>query len=173
MSEISLETKKELESLYQSFLSNELILKMKEIPMHRGSNCYIHSFKVCKLVIKKALKSKKEYHYKALITASILHDYYLYDWRQHRELRKKHGKRHPLVAEENARRDFHIDEEISYIIKTHMWPLTPKLYPKSREAKLVNYADDVIATREFMSGSKYKKKREDRYIEYISTLFDE
>ena len=173
MSEISVETKQELENLYQSFLNNELVLKMKEIPMHRGSNCYIHSFKVCKLVMKKALKSKKEYRYKSLIIASILHDYYLYDWRKDRKLRKKHGKRHPSIANENAKRDFDIDEEVSNIIKTHMWPLTPKDFPKTKEAKLVNYVDDIIATREFMSGSKYKKKREDRYIKYISTLFDE
>ena len=173
MNKITDENRQELEELYQSFLNNLLILKMKEIPMHRGSNCYIHSFKVCKLVIKKALKSKKEYHYKALIISSILHDYYLYDWRKHSELRKKHGKNHPLIAEENARRDFDIDEEISNIIKTHMWPLTPKLYPKSREAKLVNYVDDVIATREFMTCSKFKKKREEKYLTYISSLFGE
>ena len=74
MAKLDEKSKKELEELYQSFLNNPFILKMKEIPMHRGSNCYIHSFKVCKLVIKKAIKSKKEYHYKALIIASVLHD---------------------------------------------------------------------------------------------------
>lgn len=173
MAKLDEKSKKELEELYQSFLNNPFILKMKEIPMHRGSNCYIHSFKVCKLVIKKAIKSKKEYHYKALIIASVLHDYYLYDWREHHELKKKHGKRHPLIAEYNARRDFAIDEEVSEIIKTHMWPLTPGLYPKTKEAKLVNYVDDVIATREFMTCSKFKKKRKEKYLQYISNLFDE
>ena len=145
---------------------------MKDIPMHRGSNCYIHSFKVCKLVIKKALNSKKEYNYKNLITASILHDYYLYDWRKHHELKKSHGKRHPLIANENAKRDFQISEEISEIIKSHMWPLTPHLYPKTKEAKLVNYVDDIIATREFLVSKKHKAKKEKEYMKYISTLFN-
>ena len=173
MAQISKEHKQELENLFIGFLNNEKILKMKSIPMHRGSNCYIHSFKVCKLVIKKAIKSKKEYHYKALIVASILHDYYLYDWRKHHELKKKHGKKHPLIAEANAKRDFDIDEEVSNIIKTHMWPLTPKLYPKTKEAKLVNYVDDVIATREFLTSKRFKAKREEKYLRYISHLFDE
>ena len=173
MGTITKERQIELENLYQGFLKNELILKMKEIPMHRGSNCYIHSFKVCKLVIKKALKKKKDYHFEALIIASILHDYYLYDWRSDRSKRKKHGKRHPYVADENAKRDFHIDEEVSKIIKSHMWPLTPKELPKTREAKLVNYVDDIIATREFLCSAEYKKKREERYIKYISHLFEQ
>ena len=164
--------KKELEELYEYYYNHPLINKMKEIPMHRGSNCFIHSFKVCKLVIKKALKRKYHYNYKNLITASLLHDYYLYDWRAHRELKKKHGKKHPLIAESNAKRDFDISSEISEIIKTHMWPLTPHLYPKTKEAKLVNYVDDVIATREFLVSKKYKAKKEKEYIKDISTLFD-
>ncbi len=173
MGKFDLQAKQELENLYQEFLNNELILKMKDIPMHRGSNCYIHSFKVCKLVVKKALKSKKDYHYKALITASILHDYYLYDWREHKELKKKHGRNHPLVAEENARRDFKISEEVSNIIKEHMWPLTPKQFPKTKEAKLVNYVDDVVASKEFATSKRYKAKRQEQYIKYISKLFED
>ena len=172
MSELTLQEKTELENLYQGFLHNELVVKMKEIPMHRGSNCYIHSFKVCKLVIKKALKSKKEYHYKSLIIASILHDYYLYDWRSDRSKRKKHGKRHPYIADENAKRDFSIDEEVSSIIKSHMWPINPKEFPKTKEAKLVNYVDDIIATREFFCSKRFKNKREEKYLSYISHLFD-
>ena len=173
MGTITKEKQTELENLYQGFLHHELILKMKDIPMHRGSNCYIHSFKVCKLVIKKALKKKKPYHLESLIIASVFHDYYLYDWRSDHSKRKKHGKRHPYIAEANAKRDFHIDEEVSKIIKSHMWPLTLKEFPKTREAKLVNLVDDVIATREFLTSVKYKKKREERYLKYISQLFEQ
>ena len=172
MEALTKERQTKLENLYQGFLHHELILKMKEIPMHRGSNCYIHSFKVCKLVIKKALKKKKEYHLESLIIASILHDYYLYDWRSDRSKKKKHGKRHPYVAEENARRDFHIDNEVSSIIKSHMWPINPKEFPKTKEAKLVNYVDDIIATREFFCSKRFKNKREEKYLRQISHLFD-
>ena len=168
---LSEEEKRELENIYQSFLNDEHILKMKEIPMHRGSNCYIHSFKVAKLCIKKAVK-KEGYNLKALLIASILHDYYLYDWRKHRELKKKHGSRHPEVANENAKKDFHISDEVSEIILTHMWPLTPKHFPKTKEAKLVNWVDDMVATKEFFFSKAHKKKHEEEYLKYISVLFD-
>lgn len=168
---INQQEKTELENLYQEFKKNPLILKMKEIPMHRGSNCYIHSFKVAKLAINRAAK-RKGYNLKNVLIASVLHDYYLYDWRTNHELKKKHGSRHPLVAESNARRDFNISIEVSEIIKSHMWPLTPKYFPKTKEAKMVNYIDDVVATREFLSCKKHKKKKEHVYLKNIENLFD-
>ena len=163
--------KNRLEELYQSFKNNPLILKMKDIPMHRGSNCYIHSFKVAKLAIHKALKGKG-YNLENVLVAAILHDYYLYNWRVNHEFKKKHGRRHPLIAEENARRDFAISKEVSDIIKTHMWPLTPGLFPKTKEAKLVNYVDDIVATREFLTCKKHKNKKMEQYLKYIDHLFD-
>ena len=164
--------KKELEELYQSFLTNPLIQKMKDIPMHRGSNCYKHSFKVAKIAIGR-VKNNTKYNLKNLLISCILHDYYLYDWRKHHELKKKHGSRHPLIAIENARRDFQISDEVADIIRSHMWPLTPKYFPKTREAKLLNWIDDVVATREFLTCKKHKIKHQDRYDKFISKLFDD
>ena len=171
MKELDLKTKQELENIYQSFRLNPLIQKMKDIPMHRGSNCYIHSFKVARLAIKKAV-NRKDYHLKAVLIASILHDYYLYDWRVEHSKKKKHGRKHPFIAEANARRDFHIDSEVSEIIKSHMWPLTIHNYPKSKEAKLVNHCDNIVATKEFLTCKKFKKKREAGYYQEIENLFN-
>lgn len=168
---ISDEQKKKLEDLYQSFLHNENILKMKDIPMHRGSNCYIHSFKVAKRVMRKAEK-KDNLDYESLLTASILHDYYLYDWRTNKALKKKHGRRHPFVANENAKKDFAIPEAVSSIMLSHMWPLTPQFFPKTKEAKLLNHSDHIIATKEFITGKRFKNKREAKYLSYIGRLFD-
>ena len=169
---ISEQEKKELEALYQKLKADPLILKMKEIPMHRGSNCYIHSFKVTKYAVKRALKKKKTYNLKDVIVGCVLHDYYLYDWRVEHDKRKKHGSQHPLIAEKNAKRDFDISPEVSEIIKTHMWPINLKQYPHSKEAKLVDFADDVIATIEFLSCKKHKKKKEPVYLKHIEKLFD-
>ena len=74
--------KEALEKTYQYYLHNEAVLKMKEIPAHIGSNCYIHTFKVVKQVMKKAVKSKKDLDLENLLIAAIFHDYYLYDWRK-------------------------------------------------------------------------------------------
>ena len=81
------EQKQRLESLYQSFLNDEKILRMKDISMHRGSNCYEHSFKVARKAIRHALRyHKKEINLEIVLIGSILHDYYLYDWRKNKEL---------------------------------------------------------------------------------------
>ena len=77
---------------------------MKNIPAHRGSNVYIHTFRLVKAVIKKALKSRKELDLETLLIATILHDYYLYDWRTTKDRPHPHGKYHPFIAAENAKR---------------------------------------------------------------------
>lgn len=175
MRKLTKEQKDELEAIYQFYLNNENVKRMNEIQMHRGSSCYIHSFRVAKLCVKKAARYQR-YTFedlKNVLVASILHDYYLYDWREHHELRKKHGRRHPLVACANAIRDFDIPVEVQDIIKSHMWPLTPKLYPKTKEAKLVNRMDNHIATREGLTFRAFKKRRHEKYLNMISHLFDE
>ena len=163
--------KLELEEYYQSLLNDERLLRLKDIQMHRGSNCYIHSFTVAKIAFNR-VKNKKGYNFKNLLLGAVLHDYYLYDWRVDHSKLKGHGKRHPIIAEANAKRDFDISPEVSEIIKCHMWPLTPKLFPKSKEAKLINYIDDVVATREGLTSRRFKKKHLQKKLEFIKQLFD-
>ena len=167
---ITPEKKEELENIYKEFLHNEKIQRMKLIPMHRGSNCYIHSFKVAKLAIKRALRHKKG-HLKHILIAAILHDYYLYDWRVDKEKRKKHLSQHPQIAIDNAEMDFIIDDRIKEIIKTHMWPINIKDFPKTKEARIVTLADKSVAFKEMMTNKKFKQRREDKYLNSISSLF--
>ena len=168
--EITDERKQELEAIYQSFLNNEKIQKMKEVSMHRGSNCYIHSFKVAKLAIKRALRHKRGDLY-IILVGSILHDYYLYDWRIDRDKMKKHLSSHPYIAAENALKDFGISEEIQKVIKSHMWPVNFTDFPKTKEARIISNADKAIYLKEIFCSKRYKKKREARYYQEISKLF--
>ena len=163
--------KKELEDIYQSFLHDERILLMKNISMHRGSNCYIHSFKVAKLAIKRALRHKKGDLY-IILLGSILHDYYLYDWRIDKSKMKSHLKDHPYIAAENAEKDFGIHEPIKKVIKSHMWPINFTEFPKTKEARIISHADKTIYLREIICSRRYKKKREEKHLKQISTLFD-
>ena len=164
--------KAELEVIYASFLNDERVQKMKAIPMHRGSNVYLHSFKVAKEAMRMALRHNKELDYKSLLVASILHDYYLYDWRTDRSLLKGHGKNHPKIAVNNAKEAFDIDEVVASIMVSHMWPINIKLAPKSLEALALNQADKKIALVEALSSKAYKAKNESKYYERISKLFD-
>ena len=168
--ELSLEKKNELESIYQSFLNDEKILKMREVSMHRGSNCYLHSFRVAKLAIKRALRHKECDLY-VILLGSILHDYYLYDWRIERDKMKKHLSSHPYVAAQNAIRDFNISEEVKKVIETHMWPVNINDFPKTKEARIISNADKAIYFKEIMSSKRLKKKKEEEHYSEIARLF--
>ena len=168
---ISEEYKKELEDLYQSLLHDPKVNRMKEVPMHRGSNCYLHSFRVAKKAVHLALKKSKPVDVKAILTAAVLHDYYLYDWRKDRSKRKHHGQRHPYIAAEHAVEDFHVNELVQMIIKSHMWPMNFKEFPKTKEAKILSICDKSIATREALCCKKHKQKKMAKYMEDISSLF--
>lgn len=168
---ISEERKKELEDVYQSFLHDERILRMKQYSMHRGSNCYIHSFKVAKVAIKRALRHKKGDLYIILVGA-ILHDYYLYDWRVDRSKMMHHFGSHPYTAAKNAERDFGIHEPIKKVIQSHMWPANITDFPKTKEARIISLADKHIYIKEICCSKRWKKKREEKYYQQISRLFD-
>ena len=163
--------KQELEEIYQRFYNDEKIQRMKDIPMHRGSNCFLHSFRVVKLSIKNALRHK-DVNLKNILIAAILHDYYLYDWRTDGSKKKHHASKHPQIAIENAERDFGVGEEVKAIIESHMWPINIKIFPKTTEARIVDLADTVVATKEALTSIKYKSKRMDKYYTSISKLFD-
>ena len=117
---ISQEEKTELETLYQSLLNDDKVKRMLDIPMHRGSNCYIHSFMVAKTAINRALKKKKQINLRVLLYACVFHDYYLYDWRKDRSKKKGHGKNHPSIAIKNAKEDFDLPDESAKIISSHI-----------------------------------------------------
>ena len=101
---LTLERKESLEKTYQYYLHHEALLKMKEIPAHIGSNVYVHTFKVVKQVMKRAIKSRKELDLENLLLAAIFHDYYLYNWRTTKDRPHPHGKYHPTIAADNAKR---------------------------------------------------------------------
>ena len=170
---LSPEQKEKLENIYQSFLNDEKILKMKEFSMHRGSNCYEHTFKVVKRAIRHVGRStKKNINPEVVLIGAILHDYYLYDWRVDRSKLKGHAKNHVQIALENASKDFNISPEIKEVIGTHMWPINIRNYPKSREAKIVSISDKMVALCEALTSKRYKNKKREKYLSYISKLFD-
>ena len=167
---ISEEQKERLENLYQSFLNDEKILRMQDISMHRGSNCYFHCFKVAKKAIKKSL-NRKDVNLEVVLVGAILHDYYLYDWRIDRSKLKKHAKNHPDIAIDNAIKDFNISDDVKRVIKTHMWPINIKAYPNTKEAKLVSLSDKAVTIGESLTSKRYKQKKREKYLSYISHLF--
>ena len=165
------ERKQKLEETYRFYLHNEDILKMKEVPAHRGSNTYYHTFKLVKEVMRKAIKSKKDLDLENLLVATIFHDYYLYDWRKVKDRPHPHGKYHPHIAAVNAKRDFNIPDKAIEMMETHMWPFNISKFPKGKEARLLCNVDTWVAFKEVLTSRKHKKKTEAKLIEYLETLF--
>ena len=106
-----------------------------------------------------------------MLIGAILHDYYLYDWRQDRSRLKGHANNHPGIAIENAIRDFDISEEVKAVIKSHMWPINIRTFPNTKEARIVSLADKAVTIGESLSTKKYKQNKREKYISYISHLF--
>ena len=170
--ELTNKRKQKLEETYRYYLHHEDILKMKEVPAHRGSNTYLHTFKLVKEVMKKAIKSRKNLDLENLLIATIFHDYYLYDWRKVKDRPHPHGKYHPHIAAVNAKRDFDISDKAIEMMETHMWPFNLFKFPKGKEARLLCNVDTWVAFKEVLTSKKYKKKTEAKLLKYLENLFD-
>lgn len=136
---------------------HEEFLKLKEY-FHHNSSIYDHvqdvaylSYRICKFL--------KLDHCSAA-RGALLHDFFLYDWRNHDvpdlPRHKYHGIEHPAIALANARKHFSVNEIEEDIIRKHMWPLT-LIPPKYKESFIVSFADKYLSSKEFIS--EYKKRR--------------
>jgi len=137
-------------------LHHEEFLKLKDF-FHHNSSIYHHVHDVAYLSYRISKYLKLDY--RSTARGALLHDFFLYDWRNHdvpdlpRE--KFHGLEHPKIAVANAKKHFSINEIEEDIIKKHMWPLTI-VPPKYKESYIVSFADKYLSSREFVS--EYKKR---------------
>lgn len=159
-SRYSIESSKEAQEFYhyiRDLLDNEVVCQMKNFKHHYSTTCYQHCINVSYynyLICRKlGLDAKKA------ARAGILHDLYLYDWRD--TPRKKgempHGMRHPGIALENAKNNFTISKREEDMIVKHMWPLTLKL-PRYAESYVIVVTDKYAAALEIGVHVKGKLK---------------
>ena len=137
---------KTFDKLIEKTKNDPKILRMKKYTQHGKVSTYDHCLRVARNSYRlcKALKMKvKE---EDLVRGAMLHDYFLYDWHTHEG--RLHGLTHPDTAASNAKRDFDLTEKEENIIKSHMWPLTLKHIPKSREAVVVCLVDKICSLKE-------------------------
>ena len=122
---------------------------MKEIKQHRFTNCYEHSINVATRCFIYAKKMNIKIDVPSLVRGALLHDFYLYDWRENKKEKFKHGYMHPSIALENARKEFgDLNEVEEDIILSHMWPLNFFRFPKYKESYLVCFSDKICALEE-------------------------
>lgn len=161
---LKMQGRKPFEQEYYDIIADisehEEFMKLKQFHHHNAS-AYIHvhdvaylSYRMCKFL---------KLDYRSAARGALLHDFFLYDWRNHdvpdlpRE--KSHGIEHPLIALANADKYFSLNEIEQDIIKKHMWPLT-LIPPKYKEAFVVSFADKYLSSKEFIS--EFNKKRRNK-----------
>lgn len=158
---------KEYHQLINELKNDFRIKRMKCFVHHRFYSAYNHTLRVVTESIKAASNSKNDYDMKSLILGAFLHDYFLYDWRDKNSGSHLHAFTHPRKALENAARDFSINAIVEDIIKTHMWPLTIKDFPHTKEAKLICKIDKIVAFKECFQFRRKRRRHIKNNFEYI------
>jgi uncharacterized protein len=132
--------------------------QMKHIK-HHDESVYEHSVKVAYSSYQIAYKSNLDWV--STIRGALLHDFFLYKFKKCLSPKIitdsiKHAINHPIIALENSKKYFDLNDKEKNIIKGHMFPFG---LPKSKEAWIVSYSDKYIATIEYYSNLKKITKR--------------
>lgn len=136
--------------------SNDIVKQMQNFRQHYDSSCYEHclevsyiSFLICK---------KLKLDYVSAARAGLLHDLFLYDWRNSRKklnLSGYHAFVHPKIALQNSLKLFNLNKKEQDIIVKHMWPITLFELPKYVESYIITLVDKYSALR---SAKNYYQK---------------
>ena len=166
----------EFNLIIKDLIHNPTVQQMKNYRQHYNTSCYDHcievaywSYLVCK---------KLNLDYKSVARAGILHDLFLYDWRNSRKklgLRKMHAFIHAEIALENASKICVLNNKEQDIILKHMWPVTFFQIPKYKESFIITIVDKLSALKSFYDYYKKiivnKKIYRYAYVFFAFTIF--
>lgn len=136
---------------------NPMVRQMQQLSHHKVTNTYTHCLNVAEYSYLMARKFRINIDEQSLATGAMLHDFYLYNFREQDDMGgMDHLRHHPMYALANAKNYFGLNSKEENIIVSHMWPLTISKLPRSREAVLVCIADKVCAFKELALGHARK-----------------
>ena len=148
---------KEFELIINDIIQNETVQKMKQFKQHYNTSCFEHCLHVS--YFNYILCKKLHLNYTAAARAGMLHDLFLYDWRERQPDRKGlHAFTHPQSALENSKKIFELSTLEEDIILKHMWPVTFKL-PKYPESYIITLTDKFSAIYESCKYYNYYLKK--------------
>jgi uncharacterized membrane protein len=146
----------EFQAATMDIVEHEEFLKLKNYH-HHNSSIYEHVQRVSYLSYRIAKFLKADY--RSAARGGLLHDFFLYDWRNHDApdlpSNEFHGLEHPRIALANSQKYFSLNEIEKDIILKHMWPLT-LVPPKYKESFIVSFADKYLSSKEFINEVKKK-----------------
>jgi uncharacterized protein len=147
----------EFYEIIKDIYEHEEFLKLKN-HYHHNSSIYEHVMDVSYFSYRVSKFLKLDYPSTA--RGALLHDFFLYDWRNHDvpdlPEEKHHGIEHPKIALANAGKNFILNDIEKDIIIKHMWPLT-LVPPKFKESFIVSFADKYLASKEYVTKLKPEK----------------
>lgn len=148
----------EFETIIDELISNDTVQKMKNYKQHFDTSCYDHCYLAayyCYLICKKL-----NLDYKSATRAAMLHDMFLYDWRDKTSHSRFHAFHHGKTACINACKLFDLNRKEQDMIIKHMWPVT-LAFPASVEGFILTFVDKFCALFESWQALKsltYSKK---------------
>ena len=162
----------EFKNIINDIRLHEKVKEMNNYMQHSSTSCYNHCLHVAYYTYLVCKKFKLDYF--SATRAAMLHDFFLYDWHEHRKVnsfKELHAFSHPKIALENSLKNFTLNDLEKDVIVKHMWPLTIKL-PKYKESYIVTFVDKYCATVEFFKylNKKYKLRMVYRYAYIFLTI---
>lgn len=158
--------------IIKDLLEKDSVNQMKRYRQHYDVSTFEHCLNVSYISYKICKKLKLDYV--SMARAALLHDLFLYDWRNHgvhKKITDKHAFTHPKCALENAKKITSLNEKEEDIILAHMWPVTIKL-PKYKESYIITLVDKYSAIVEMIN--YYKKhsllKNGDMFFKRLSKI---
>ena len=160
---------KEYMEIVKDIINNETVAEMKKYRQHCDINTFEHCLNVSYISYRICKKLKLDY--KSMARGAMLHDLFLYDWRNSKKelnLDGYHAFVHPQIALENASKIYDLNDKEKDIIVKHMWPVTLAL-PKYKETYIITLVDKYSALQE--SAQYYRNKIESKKLFKYAYIF--
>ena len=129
----------------KDIIEKEKFQSLKNEP-HHGLNRYEHVLRVAKGTYRVSKLLKMDYV--SATRGALLHDYFNNDEYKNTKSTKK-GSMHPVIALNNARKEYYLNQKEENIILSHMYPLG-KTKPNCKESWVVTSVDKTVACYECM-----------------------
>ncbi len=161
------ELTQEFIDIIKELLRYDQLQEMQQYVQHGNTSTLEHCLMVayCSYRLAKALPS--HFDYKSIVRGAMLHDFYLYDWHIPHYSHRLHGFSHARCALDNASKLLPLNKTEADIIEHHMWPLTLRKYPRSKEAFLVCMVDKYCSLAETFHSQRYKRILRCLYTIYV------
>ena len=141
--------------LGKEILASDNMKREKRFIQHANVSTYEHSIGVATMSLTLAAIFRVKVDKVSLVRGALLHDFFLYDWHDKTAMPKAHAYLHPLIAFDNAKKEFSLNAIEKNIIQAHMFPLSIVM-PKYKESWIVVMADKICAMNEIVSNLKLK-----------------